>query len=111
MFIRTLREHRESMMSHCHFDHDGEFNHLSSGCLWSRAMGRGRDLNPAVLAHIAARVAEGWKVARLQRELPFVKRGARCGSGSVHPGERQGRAHFGLRARRACLALRRQRDA
>ena len=38
-------------------------------------MGRGRDMNPAVLAYIAARVAEGWKVARLHRELPFVKRG------------------------------------
>ena len=38
-------------------------------------MGRGRDLNPAVLAHIAARVAEGWNVGRLHRELSFVKRG------------------------------------
>ena len=38
-------------------------------------MGQGKDLNPAVLAYIAARVAEGWKVARLHRELPFVKRG------------------------------------
>ena len=57
MFISTVREFRELIMSQC------------------RAMGRGKDLNPAVLAYIAARVAEGWKVARLHRELPFVKRG------------------------------------
>ena len=38
-------------------------------------MGRGRDLNTAVLAYVAACVADGWKVARIHRELPFVKRG------------------------------------
>ena len=82
-------------------------------------------------------VWRGWKVARLHRELPFVKRGtlkrkvtkysprrqwaaqivqcsareaARCSRGIIHQGSRQRRGQFGLHARLACLALRRLGD-
>ena len=38
-------------------------------------MGRCKDLSTAVPAHVAVCVAHGWKVMRILRELPFVKRG------------------------------------
>ena len=90
-------------------------------------MGRGVDLNPALLANVAACVADGWKVARIHRQLPFGKRGTlnrkvtnirrgdsgqrkQCGvqRAKLHG---QGGAQFRSHARLACLAHRRQRDA
>ena len=72
-------------------------------------MGRGRDLNPAVLAHIAARVAEGWNVGRLHRELPSVKRGTlKRKVTSIRRGDSGARKQYSARRTKELVAGRRR---